>query len=150
MRATRETELAARFPSHVVTAWIGNSAVITAKHYMQATDADLAAAAAARCRIRCSHQWKQVEWRGQHWGRRKQKRTGFRAFPLPTIRAHLNCCPETRTRTPTVPGRCAAVTPQDRGRVCSRSRQTSAKLIRSLATSATVAGAGFEPAWFGL
>lgn len=40
MRATRETELARDYPLHVVTSWIGNSAPVAAKHYLQVTDAD--------------------------------------------------------------------------------------------------------------
>jgi hypothetical protein len=40
MRATRETELAQRFPIHVVTEWIGNSKAIAVKHYLRVTDAD--------------------------------------------------------------------------------------------------------------
>jgi integrase len=40
MRASRETELTQEHPLHVVTAWIGNSATIAAKHYLQVTDAD--------------------------------------------------------------------------------------------------------------
>jgi hypothetical protein len=46
LRPTRETELPARFPVHIVTAWIGNSAAIAAMHYLQVTDADFEAAAA--------------------------------------------------------------------------------------------------------
>jgi len=38
LRATRETELAETFPIHVVCEWIGNSAAIAAKHYLQVTD----------------------------------------------------------------------------------------------------------------
>src|SRR5262249_24790143 len=38
MRASRETELAARYPIHVVCAWIGNTARIAVKHYLQVTD----------------------------------------------------------------------------------------------------------------
>jgi integrase len=38
LRSTRETELAERFPMHVVCAWIGNSETIAAKHYLQVTD----------------------------------------------------------------------------------------------------------------
>jgi len=44
LRATRETELAERFPLHVVCVWIGNSPTIAAKHYPQATDEHFAAA----------------------------------------------------------------------------------------------------------
>jgi integrase len=40
LRATRETELAAEYPLHVVCAWIGNSALVAQKHYLQVTDAD--------------------------------------------------------------------------------------------------------------
>lgn len=38
LRATRETELAEVFPTHVVCQWIGNSQLIAAKHYLQVTD----------------------------------------------------------------------------------------------------------------
>ncbi|MBI2477679.1 MAG: site-specific integrase [Planctomycetia bacterium] len=38
LRSTRETELAERFPLHVVCAWIGNSQAVAAKHYLQVTD----------------------------------------------------------------------------------------------------------------
>jgi hypothetical protein len=38
LRASRETELAAQFPIHVVCAWIGNTEMIAAKHYLQVTD----------------------------------------------------------------------------------------------------------------
>ena len=40
MRASRETELTQEHPLHVVVAWLGNSAPIAAKHYLQVTDAD--------------------------------------------------------------------------------------------------------------
>ncbi len=45
MRASRETELTQSHPLHVVVAWIGNSAAIAAKHYLQVTDADFDRAA---------------------------------------------------------------------------------------------------------
>ncbi len=45
LRATRETELADSFPSHVVTAWIGNSVQVAVKHYLQITDDYFARAA---------------------------------------------------------------------------------------------------------
>ncbi len=38
LRSTRETELAETFPLHVVTAWLGNSQLVAAKHYLQVTD----------------------------------------------------------------------------------------------------------------
>ena len=46
LRASRETELAQRFPIHVVCAWIGNSALIAQKHYLQITEADFEKASA--------------------------------------------------------------------------------------------------------
>jgi len=44
LRATCQTELADRFPAHVVSAWIGNSTAVAAEHYLQVTDAHYAAA----------------------------------------------------------------------------------------------------------
>ena len=38
LRSTRETELAERYPIHVVRAWMGNSQPVAAKHYLQVTD----------------------------------------------------------------------------------------------------------------
>lgn len=40
LRASRETELAAEHPIHVVCAWIGNSAAIAAKHYLTVREED--------------------------------------------------------------------------------------------------------------
>lgn len=40
LRATRETELAQSYPIHVVCEWIGNSAIVAMKHYLQVTDSD--------------------------------------------------------------------------------------------------------------
>ena len=40
LRATRQTELAAEFPLHVVCEWIGNSKLIAQEHYLRVTDAD--------------------------------------------------------------------------------------------------------------
>ena len=38
LRATRETELADKFPAHVAAAWIGNSVAVAMKHYLQVTE----------------------------------------------------------------------------------------------------------------
>ena len=38
LRASRETELAARFPIHVVAAWLENTPEIARKHYLLTTD----------------------------------------------------------------------------------------------------------------
>lgn len=40
LRASRETELAASFPLHVVCEWMSNSATIAQKHYLQVVEAD--------------------------------------------------------------------------------------------------------------
>jgi integrase len=45
LRATRETELAAVYPVHVVTAWMGHEALVAQKHYLSVTDADYESAA---------------------------------------------------------------------------------------------------------
>ena len=39
LRASRQTELANEYPSHVVTAWLGNTEKVASKHYLQVTDA---------------------------------------------------------------------------------------------------------------
>ncbi len=44
LRASRETELAQRFPIHTVVAWLGNTPKIALKHYLMTTDADYAKA----------------------------------------------------------------------------------------------------------
>lgn len=51
MRASRQTELTARFPLHVVCEWIGNSAPIADKHYLQVTDDHYADAGRLRTAI---------------------------------------------------------------------------------------------------
>ncbi len=38
LRSTCETELVETYPLHVVTAWLGNSQLVAAKHYLQVTD----------------------------------------------------------------------------------------------------------------
>lgn len=47
LRATRATELADDFPSHVATAWLGHSEQIADKHYRQVTDDHFERASAA-------------------------------------------------------------------------------------------------------
>jgi hypothetical protein len=51
LRATRETELAERYPIHVVCAWIGNSAVVAQKHYLQVTEDHFAEATAGASEV---------------------------------------------------------------------------------------------------
>jgi hypothetical protein len=45
LRATRQTELAATFPEHVVCEWIGNSQKVAREHYLRVTEADYQKAA---------------------------------------------------------------------------------------------------------
>ncbi len=40
LRASRQTELASRYPLHTVCAWMGNTKAIASGHYLQVTDAD--------------------------------------------------------------------------------------------------------------
>ena len=40
LRASRETELAAEYPIHVVCAWIGNSTLVASRHYLQVREED--------------------------------------------------------------------------------------------------------------
>lgn len=44
LRSSRETELTEKFPLHVVCAWMGNSQLVAAKHYLQITDEHFRAA----------------------------------------------------------------------------------------------------------
>jgi hypothetical protein len=45
LRASRETALANDFPLHFVTAWLGNSPAVAARHYLQVTDEHFESAA---------------------------------------------------------------------------------------------------------
>ena len=45
LRASAETDLAARFPLHTVTAWLGNTPTVATKHYLMVTDTDFDRAA---------------------------------------------------------------------------------------------------------
>lgn len=38
LRASRQTELVSQFPLHVVCEWMGNSAIVAIKHYLQVTE----------------------------------------------------------------------------------------------------------------
>ena len=45
LRSTRQTELAASNPLHLVCAWLGNKAAVAQEHYLQVTDQDFSNAA---------------------------------------------------------------------------------------------------------
>jgi len=47
LRASRQTELAATYPAHVVAGWMGNSERVAAAHYLSIRDSDFAHACAA-------------------------------------------------------------------------------------------------------
>ena len=44
LRSTRQTELAEKYPEHVVCAWLGNSQAVARRHYLQVTDEHFAKA----------------------------------------------------------------------------------------------------------
>jgi integrase len=46
LRSSRQTELAEKWPGHVVSAWLGNSEQVARDHYLQVLDDHFAAAAA--------------------------------------------------------------------------------------------------------
>ncbi|MAE66683.1 MAG: integrase [Phycisphaeraceae bacterium] len=46
MRASRQTELVNRFPSHVAAEWLGNTEAVANRHYLQVTEAHFEQAAA--------------------------------------------------------------------------------------------------------
>ncbi len=57
LRASRETELAAEYPLHVVCRWIGNSATVAAKHYLQVTEGDFERASCAAGALQKAQQY---------------------------------------------------------------------------------------------
>jgi integrase len=53
LRSSRQTELTELFPSHVVTAWLGNSERVAEKHYLQVLDSHFEKATSADCMHSC-------------------------------------------------------------------------------------------------
>ena len=51
LRSSRETELAETLPLHVVCSWLGNTALVAAKHYLPVTDDHFAQAVSATCAL---------------------------------------------------------------------------------------------------
>jgi hypothetical protein len=45
LRSTHETELAESYPAHVVCSWMGHTRAVSAKHYLQVTEAHVEQAA---------------------------------------------------------------------------------------------------------
>ena len=54
MRASRQTELSASFPLHVVCSWIGNSPDVAEEHYLSVTEADITKAVTVTTDTTCS------------------------------------------------------------------------------------------------
>lgn len=64
LRSSCQTELTERFPSHVVTAWLGNSERIAEKHYLQVLDSHFEKAATADCMHACMQNGVQLAGKG--------------------------------------------------------------------------------------
>ncbi len=71
LRASRETELAAEYPIHVVCAWIGNSPAIAVKHYLQVTEGDFEKAAGDGSALQKAQQYGQEPTSTDSQGGRK-------------------------------------------------------------------------------
>ncbi len=77
LRSTWETELAESYPMHVVCAWIGNSAAVAAKHYLQVTDEHFTQAATVS--EEAAH--KPAQYAAGLGGKGSQKNTSTPRFP---------------------------------------------------------------------
>ncbi len=84
LRSTRETELAEQFPLQAVTAWMGNSQLVAARHYLQLRDEHF-----ERASLEVTHPTSETpgEWH-RKWHRRNAK-TGKMRNP-PTQRTPQN------------------------------------------------------------
>jgi integrase len=112
LRASRQTELTARFPLHVVCEWIGNSAPIADKHYLQVTDAHYADAgrittcerSGAQSGAESGAAGARGKWRGVAGGdaRTRKSREKQAELPVPAT----NCAmPQTLTINGRIPPR---------------------------------------------
>jgi len=123
LRSSRETELAESYPLHVVTAWIGNSKAIAAKHYLQIRDEDFDRAARiptkaaqnpAQSGAESGRKAVQTHHRGDH---------AIAVFPVKTADCELmqvlanqrNGDEGNRTLIPAMRPPCAPVTPRPQG-----------------------------------
>lgn len=78
LRSTRETELAAIYPMHVVCAWMGNSQPIAARHYLQVTEADFERANGSEIAAQALQpQAKRRDWNGQERNAETEKPEDF-------------------------------------------------------------------------
>jgi hypothetical protein len=63
LRASCQTDLAERFPIHAVCYWLGNSAIIAQRHYLQVRDEDFDRAAQAPVEAARKPARQQTEWK---------------------------------------------------------------------------------------
>jgi integrase len=77
LRATRETEMTEAYPLYVVCAWIGNTAVIAQKHYLQVTDDYFTLAAQTDSAPNSAPNAKTAQNTAQHRTRTERKNPGF-------------------------------------------------------------------------
>lgn len=76
LRATRQTELADRFPEHVVCGWVGNSPEVAKEHYLRITDSHFAAASHdAEAHQKAHHQQATTSNNEQSQESKKRKKT---------------------------------------------------------------------------
>jgi integrase len=92
LRASRQTELAATFPLHVVCAWLGNTQTVAMGHYLQVTESDYARA------LRSPSAWsKKTAQNPAHWAHKKRRstqphRTARKRNPIPKSRRDATLC----------------------------------------------------------
>ena len=74
LRSSCQTELTEMFPSHVVTAWLGNSERIAEKHYLQVLDTHFDKAVSADCMRPCMQNGDGTVGKAQHTERAGNKK----------------------------------------------------------------------------
>jgi len=74
LRSSCQTELTEMFPSHVVTAWLGNSERIAEKHYLQVLDTHFEKAVSADCMRPCMQNGDGTVGKTQHTERAGNKK----------------------------------------------------------------------------
>jgi integrase len=98
LRASRQNELAATYPIHVVCRWIGNSALIANKHYLSGTDEYFEMAAGKS----------DVQEGADRTGKRRTEGTGAAADPSETAFSLENSGKSDSSRDANSPAKCGA------------------------------------------
>lgn len=75
MRASRETELSASFPLHVVCSWIGNSIDVAQEHYLTVTEQDFTKAVSLTTNNTCSAQLGAQQYGAESAGKASQPKS---------------------------------------------------------------------------